>query len=84
MMTALPTGTHSVPILESLHESYRSVHIVNPFEMAQEVTLVCIAILSATSGSKVHDQVPLSVTAMIKGMALRTLVDSRAARSFNR
>ena len=82
MMAAPPTGTHSAPILESLYESCRCVHIVNPFERIQEATLVPTAADLATQGSKVRDQVLLKVIAVSEGTPLHTLLDSGATRSF--
>ena len=81
-MIAPPTGTHSIPILASLYESCSVSKSVNPSERIKEATLVPTAAGSVTQGSKVHDHVLLSVTAMIKGTPLCTLVDSGATRSF--
>ena len=81
-VTAPPTGTHSIPFLASLYKSYRFSKSVNPSERTQEATLVPTATGYVTQGSKAHDHVLLSVTAMIKGAPLRTLVDSGATRSF--
>ena len=81
-MTAPSTGTHSIPILASLYGSCRFAKSVNPSERTKEATLVPTATGSVTQGSKVRDHVLLSVTAMIKGTPLRTLVDSRATRPF--
>ena len=81
-MTAPSTGTHSIPILASLYGSCRFAKSVNPSERTKEATLVPAAAGSVTQGSKERDHVLLSVTAMIKGTPLRTLVDSGATRSF--
>ena len=81
-MTALPTGTHSIPLLASLYESYRSVNTMNPSEKIQEATFVPTVAGSATQGSKVRDHVPFGVIIVIKVMPLRTLVDNRATHSF--
>ena len=81
-MTALPTGTHRIPLLASLCESYRSVNIINPSEKTQKATLVPTATGSATQGSKVRDHVLFSVIIVIKDTPLCTLVDNRATHSF--
>ena len=81
-MTASSIGTHSIPILASLYGSCRFAKFVNPFERTKEATLVPTVARSVTQGSKVRDHVLLSVIAMIKGTPLRTLVDSKATRSF--
>ena len=81
-MTAPSTGTHSIPILASLYGSCRFAKSVNPSKRTKEATLVPAAAGFVTQGSKVRDHVLLSVTTMNKGTLLRTLVDSRATRSF--
>ena len=81
-MTTPSTGTHSIPILASLYGSYRFAKSVNPSERTKEATLVPTAVGSVTQGSKERDHVLLSVTAMIKGTPLHTLVDSGATWSF--
>ena len=82
-MTAPATGTHNIPFLASLYESCRFSKSVNPSKRTKEATLVRnFGAGSITQGSKVHDHVLLSVTAMIKATPLCTLVDSGATRSF--
>ena len=81
-MLAPTTSIHSVPIFGSLHESCRFVVNHNVSERTQEAALVPAAAGSVTLGTKDRDHVLLSVTAVIKGMPVRALVDSGAARSF--
>ena len=54
----------------------------NLSERTQEAALVPVAAGSITQGTRDRDHVLLSVTAMIKGTPVRTLVDSGATRSF--
>ena len=82
MMLALTTGIHSVPIFGSLYESCRFVVNNDLSERTQEAALVPAAAGSATQGTRDKDHVLLSVTTVIKGMLVRTLVDSGAIRSF--
>ena len=81
-MLAPTTGIHSVPIFGSLYESCRFVVNNDMSERSQEAALVPAVAGSATQGTRDRDHVLLSVTAVIKGIPVCTLVDSGAARSF--
>ena len=63
-------------------QHYRFEKSVNSSDRIEEATLVPTVAGSATQGSRVHDHALLSVTVMIKGTLLRTLVDNGAIRSF--
>ena len=65
-----------------MYETCRFVNTSNPSERTQEAALVPAAAGSQTQGTKDRDHVLLSVTAVIKGTPVRTLVDSGATRSF--
>ena len=81
-MRAPTAGIHSVPVFGSLYETCRFVGKTNLSERTQEAALVPAAAGSQTQGTKDRDHVLLSVTAVIKGTPVRTLVDSGATRSF--
>ena len=81
-MLAPTTGIHSVPIFGSLYESCRFVAKNDLSERTQEAALVPAAVGSVTQGTRDRDHVLLSVTAVIKGMPMRALVDNGATRSF--
>ena len=51
-------------------------------ERTQEAALIPAAVGSVTQGIRDRDHVLFSVTAVIKGMPVRALVDSGATRSF--
>ena len=65
-----------------MYESCKLAKFCNSSERTTEATRVSTAAGSQTQGSRVVDHVLLSVTAMIAGTPLRTLVDSGATRSF--
>ena len=81
-MLAPTAGIHSVPMLGSLYESCRFVVNRNSSERTHEAALAPTAAGSVAQGTKGRDHVLLSVTAVIKGTLVRTLVDSGATRSF--
>ena len=65
-----------------MYESCKLAKLCNSSERTTEATRASTAAGSQTQGSRVVDHVLLSVTAMIAGTPLRTLVDSGATRSF--
>ena len=81
-MLAPTTGIHSIPIFGSLYESCRFAVNTVRSERTQEAALIPAAVGSVTQGTRDRDHVLLSVTAVIKGTPVRTLVDSGATRSF--
>ena len=81
-MLAPTTGIHSIPVFGSLYETCRFAVNTDLSERTQGAALVPTAAGSVTQGTRDRDHVLLSVTAVIKGTPVRTLVDSGATRSF--
>ena len=80
--TAPPTGSHSVSAWRSLYDTCRFAVNCNLSERIQEAPRNSAAAGPQAQGIRVVDHVLLSVTAVIQGTPVHTLVDSGATRSF--
>ena len=75
-------GSHSISFWKSLYDTCRFVVNCHRSERNMEAPRNSTAIGPQAQGIRVVDHVLLSVTAVIQGTPVRTLVDSGATRSF--
>ena len=82
MPTAPPSGSHSILSWKSLYNTFRFAVNCHGSERVMEAPRNSTAVGPQAQGIRVVDHVLLSVTAVIQGTPVRTLVDSGATRSF--
>ena len=82
MPTAPLAGSHSISFWKSLYDTCRFAVNCHRSERIMEAPQNFTAVGPQAQGIRVIDHMPLSVTAMIQGTPVHTLVDSGATRSF--
>ena len=82
MTTALLAGSHSILSWKSLYDTCSFAVNCHRFERIMEAPWNSTATGPQAQGIQVVDPVLLSVTTVIQGTPVRTLVDSGATRSF--
>ena len=82
MPTAPLAGSHSISVWKSLYDTCRFAMNCHESERIMEAPRNSTTVGPQAQGIRVVDHVLLSLTAVIQGTPVRTLVDSGATRSF--